>query len=126
MTRKIMAVDDSKMVLRIISLAIESLGYEPVTACHGKAALELLEKVGKEVVLILLDWNMPELDGLSTLKALKQHPKWSSIPVMMVTTESEKRAVIAAIQAGARHYLTKPFNHQDLVTRMLECLGIGG
>lgn len=125
MGRFIMAVDDSKMVLRIVSSAIESLGYQPVTANNGVAALELLEKIGGEVALILLDWNMPELDGLATLTAIKKNPSWAPIPVMMVTTESERRAIITAIQAGARHYLTKPFNNQDLVTRMIECLGIG-
>ena len=125
MGRIIMAVDDSRMVLRIVTSAIESLGYQPATANHGAAALELLEEVGHEVALILLDWNMPELDGLATLTAIKQNPRWASIPVMMVTTESERRSIITAIQAGARHYLTKPFSNQDLITRMVECLGLG-
>jgi two-component system, chemotaxis family, chemotaxis protein CheY len=125
MNQKIMAVDDSRMILRLVSSAIESIGYQPVTANHGKAALEMLDQVGSEVALVLLDWNMPEMDGMATLTAIKQHPRWSSIPVMMVTTESERESVIKAIQAGAQHYLTKPFNTQDLVTRILECLGQG-
>jgi two-component system chemotaxis response regulator CheY len=126
MTRRtILAVDDSKMVLHIISTAIESLGYKPLTAENGASALELLEQVGNEVALIILDWHMPQLDGLSTLTAIKQHPDWACIPVMMVTTEGARAAIISAIQAGARHYLTKPFSNQDLVTRIIECLGLG-
>jgi two-component system chemotaxis response regulator CheY len=121
----IMAVDDSKMVLHIVSSAIVSLGYVPVTASHGGTALQLLEKIGGEVALIILDWNMPELDGLATLTAVKKHPTWSSIPVMMVTSTNGQASIITAIQAGARHYLTKPFSNQDLVTRMIECLGLG-
>ena len=124
--RVIMAVDDSKMVLHIVSSSIESLGYKPVTANHGGAALELLERIGNDVALIILDWNMPELDGLATLTAIMKHPTWSSIPVMMVTSANGQASIITAIQAGARHYLTKPFSNQDLVTRMLECLGLGG
>jgi two-component system chemotaxis response regulator CheY len=120
-----MAVDDSKMVQHILSSAIESLGYQPVTASDGAVALELLEKIGEEVALIILDWNMPQLDGLATLTAIKKHSDWACIPVMMVTSESARAAIISAIQAGARHYLTKPFSNQDLVTRIIECLGLG-
>jgi two-component system chemotaxis response regulator CheY len=120
-----MAVDDSKMVLHILSSAIESLGYRPVTANDGEAALELLDQISEEVALVILDWNMPKMDGLATLTAIKEHPTWSSIPVMMVTSESARTAIITAIQAGARHYLTKPFSNQDLVTRIIECLGLG-
>jgi len=127
MTRRIiMAVDDSKMVRHIISSAIESIGYEPVTATDGAQALELLERISENVALIILDWNMPQLDGLATLTAVKQRTEWATIPVMMVTTESGRAAIITAIQAGALHYLTKPFSNQDLVTRIIECLGLGG
>jgi CheY-like chemotaxis protein len=122
----ILTVDDSKMVQHIVSSAIESLGYKPITANHGEAALEQLEQIGDEVALIILDWNMPKLDGLATLTAIMKHPTWSSIPVMMVTSANGQASIIAAIQAGARHYLTKPFSNQDLVTHILECLGLGG
>ena len=124
MKQKILAVDDSKMMLRIISSTIEMLGYEPVKASNGREALSIL---GSEpnIVLVLLDWNMPELNGMDTLKAIKADENFKSLPVMMVTTEGEKKNVVRAIQAGAKHYLTKPFNQQDLATRIMECLGGG-
>lgn len=122
---KILAVDDSRMMLRLVRGAIEVMGYEPLEAPNGRAALELLEHHIGQVALILLDWNMPELNGFETLQALKSDPRLQGIPVMMVTTESEKQKVIEAIRAGAQHYLTKPFAQQDLVTRMMECLGRG-
>ncbi len=125
MTTKILAVDDSKMMLRILSGAIEMLGYEPLKATNGKEALEVLKEHSGEIVLILLDWNMPEMNGFETLKALKEEDAYQTIPVMMVTTESEQKNVIQAIQFGAKHYLTKPFSQQDLVTRIMECLGLG-
>ena len=125
MGQKILAVDDSKMMLRIISSTIEMLSFEPVKAANGKEAMELLEKEGDNVVLVLLDWNMPEMNGMETLQAIKADPRFSAIPVMMVTTEGEKKNVVRAIQAGAKHYLTKPFNQQDLATRIMECLGNG-
>ncbi len=126
MTRnKILTVDDSRMMLRLVKNAIEVVGYEPLQAQNGRVALEILEQHVGEVALVLLDWNMPEMDGYQTLKAIKSDPRHRDIPVMMVTTESEKAKVIEAIRAGAQHYLTKPFAQQDLVTRMMECLGLG-
>ena len=125
MAKKILAVDDSKMMLRIISSTIEMLAFEPLKASHGKEAMELLEKESANVVLVLLDWNMPIMNGMETLEAIKADPRFSHIPVMMVTTEGEKKNVVRAIQAGAKHYLTKPFNQQDLATRIMECLGNG-
>jgi len=124
--KKILAVDDSKIMLKIIAGSIEMLNYEPLKATHGKEALEVLEKNADEVALILLDWNMPEMNGLDTLKAIKADPRYQEIPVMMVTTESEQKNIIQAIKAGAKHYLTKPFNQQDLAVRIMESLGLGG
>lgn len=125
MKQQIMTVDDSAVMRRIISGSIEALGYTPIHAEHGRAALDKLDDGGEEIALILLDWNMPQMNGLDTLKALKQDPKTAEIPVMMVTTERERDNVVLAIQEGAQHYLTKPFSQQDLMTRMMQCLGLG-
>jgi two-component system, chemotaxis family, chemotaxis protein CheY len=124
--RKILAVDDSKIMLKIIAGAIEVLSYEPLKASNGKEALEVLGQSADEIALILLDWNMPEMNGLDTLQAIKADPRYHDIPVMMVTTESEQKNIILAIKAGAKHYLTKPFNQQDLAVRIMESLGLGG
>lgn len=122
---RILAVDDSRMMLRLIRGAIETIGFKPLEANNGRQALEILAAHPGEVALVLLDWNMPEMNGIETLRALKSRPEFAKIPVMMVTTESEKQAVVDAIRAGAAHYLTKPFAQQDLVLRIMECLGRG-
>lgn len=122
---RILAVDDSRMMLRLIRGAIEALGFQPLEAANGREALELLAEHSQEVALILLDWNMPQMNGIETLRALKGRPDTAHIPVMMVTTESEGAAVVEAIRAGAAHYVTKPFTPQDLILRMMECLGRG-
>jgi len=72
-----------------------------------------------------LDWNMPGMNGYECLVALKKHPEFQTIPVMMVTTESEKDNIVKAIQAGAAHYMTKPFTIEELIKKIMECLGIG-
>ena len=67
---------------------------------------------------------MPGMNGFELLKILKSDPQYSNIPVMMVTTEGERKNVVLAIQTGADNYLTKPFSPEDLSTKILECLGI--
>ncbi len=124
MGSKILAVDDSKVMLRIVTGTIEMLDYEPVTAANGKLALEVLEENHQDIVLILLDWNMPEMNGYETLVAVKNDERFKGIPVMMVTTESDKASVVRAVQAGAKNYLSKPFSQQDLATKIMESLGM--
>ncbi len=123
---KILTVDDSRMIRTIIKGVIETLDYEAVEAECGAAALEVLGKQGAEIALVLLDWNMPGMNGLEVLKAIKADDSLRHIPVMMVTTEAEKGNIVRAIQSGAANYLTKPFQQQDLVTKIMECLGMGG
>ncbi len=125
MKRKVLVVDDSRMMLRIIAGAVEMLDYKPVKAPGGKVAMSILEQYYHDIALVLLDWNMPEMDGMDVLLAIKSDERFASIPVMMVTTESEAENVVKAIRAGAQNYLRKPFSQQDLATRIKECLQQG-
>jgi two-component system, chemotaxis family, chemotaxis protein CheY len=121
----VLSVDDSAMMRKIIRGAVDTLGFGFYEAEDGQKALEFLGGSPEEINLILMDWNMPNKDGYETLVALKQDPKTQHIPVMMVTTEGEKTKILSAIQAGAKNYLTKPFSQQDLLSRMMDCLGMG-
>ncbi len=122
---KILSVDDSAIIRKVVKAGVEVLNFEFLEASDGYEALSVLLKYS-DVKLILLDWNMPGISGLELLKRLKSNEAYKDIPVMMVTTESEQENIIKAIQAGASHYLTKPFNIEDLMKRILECLGEGG
>ena len=119
---KILSVDDSKTIQRIIANASKVLDLETLTADNGKAALDVLEENSKDIALILLDWNMPVMSGLDVLKAVKQNPAWKHIPVMMVTTQAAKADMTEALQEGASNYLAKPFEQEDLVIKIMECL----
>ncbi len=120
---KILTVDDSRMIRVIIKNTIKSLGFEVVEAANADIALEVIEE-NQDVNLILLDWNMPGMNGYELLKILKNDERYKNIPVMMVTTEGERKNVVKAIQAGAENYLTKPFTPEDLSTKVIECLGL--
>lgn len=121
---KILTIDDSKMIRLIIVNTVKSLGYETLEAPNADKALEVLKENYEDVSLILLDWNMPGMNGYELLKILKSNEKYQNIPVMMVTTEGERKNVVKAIQTGADNYLTKPFTPEDLSTKILECLGM--
>ena len=121
---KILSVDDSNMIRKLIRGAVEVLGHEFLEARDGQEGLEMLQK-HPDTALVLLDWNMPRLDGFSVLQKIKADPKLQHIPVTMVTTEVDRARVVQAIQAGAKNYVMKPFSPEDLATKILESLGQG-
>jgi two-component system chemotaxis response regulator CheY len=118
----ILSVDDSRLIRKIMRGPIEALGYDMLEAEDGLQGLEQLKAHSSDVELVLLDCNMPNLDGIETLKSIKADPALANIPVMIVTTEGEREKMIGAIKAGAAQYLTKPFTEDDLLTKMMECL----
>ena len=121
---KVLVVDDSAIMRKVISQILEMLGHDSVPASNGIDAFDRL-KEHEDVRLILLDWNMPEMNGIEFLREIKGRPRLSEIPVIMLTTESERRKMIEAIEAGAKHYLTKPFQPETLATKILQCVGGG-
>ncbi|MBF0612674.1 MAG: response regulator [Magnetococcales bacterium] len=123
---KLLTIDDSKTIRRVISGVGAMLGFEVLEAENGTEGLRTLAESGDEVALILLDWNMPGMNGLEVLHSIKADPRWTHIPVMMVTTEGERSYIVKAIQAGAVHYLTKPFSQEEMAARIMESLGMGG
>ncbi|MBF0379592.1 MAG: response regulator [Magnetococcales bacterium] len=122
---KLLTVDDSKTMRQIIQGVGATLGYEVLEAEHGLKALEVLRKSADEIAVIMLDWNMPGMNGLEVLKIIKASDDWKHIPVMMVTTESEKGHIIQAVRHGAIQYVTKPFSPEELANKILESLGMG-
>lgn len=115
---KALVVDDSRAMRRIIVRYLLDLGFEVHEAASGLDALVAAPKI-EGLKLILLDWNMPEMDGRTLLKRMRDDPEFADIPIMMVTTESEMEQVEEALQAGASEYLMKPFDRQALLEKLL-------
>ena len=122
--KKILAVDDSNLILRIVSNAAAVIGAECQTARDGLEALARLEEYQGQFDLITLDWNMPNMNGYDCLVAIRADSRWKDIPILMLTTEAGHQCVVDAIKAGATSYLTKPFAYQDLELKMLDCMGL--
>jgi len=113
-----MVVDDSRAMRRIIARYLQDLGFEVHEAASGLDALVMAPRI-EGLKLILLDWNMPEMDGRTLLQRMRDDPEFADIPIMMVTTESEMEQVEVALQAGASEYLMKPFDRQALLEKLL-------
>jgi two-component system chemotaxis response regulator CheY len=118
-----LVVDDSRAIRTILSKTLRELGFEVREAANGKEALELIQAEKSAVTLILLDWNMPEMNGLDLLKRLRENPKLSSLVVVMVTAETEVDRIAEALEAGANEYVMKPFT-KDIIVGKLQLAGI--
>ena len=123
---KLLIVDDSSVTRKVIKAAADVLDMETEEAQDGLEALEKLSALYKEIDLVLLDWNMPEMSGYDVLVEMKGSERYKEIPVMMVTTEGQKTSIVAAVRAGADNYLVKPFTVEELESKIIECIGEGG
>ncbi len=122
---KMLTIDDSAVVRTIIKESVWTLGHECLEAEDAEDAFRILEDCDYKLDLIFLDWNMPGISGIDFLKILKSDVNHSHIPVMMVTSEGTSESIVEAIKEGASHYIIKPFATEDLLKKILECLGRG-
>ena len=121
--KKILAVDDSAMIRKIISGAAAVLGYGLLEAGNGQEALAIIEQQRGAIALVLLDINMPVMNGLEFLRAFRVNPDNDGIPVAVVSTESENSSVFAAIKMGAQAYILKPFSIEEMERKIVELIG---
>lgn len=112
-----LVIDDSRTVRAIISKILREVGLEVVEAGNGREGLEKLAQP-PGVELVLVDWNMPEVDGLTFIKTVRAQRAYDAVRIMMVTTETEQEQVIRALEAGANEYVMKPFNKDILVAKL--------
>jgi two-component system chemotaxis response regulator CheY len=106
MAKTVMIVDDSASVRQVIGIALRGAGYEVIEGCDGKDALAKL--TGQKVHLVISDLNMPNMDGISFVRELKQLPAYRFTPVIMFTTESEESKKREGRAAGAKAWVMKP------------------
>jgi two-component system chemotaxis response regulator CheY len=118
MTMHALVIDDSRAMRSIIGKFLRELGFTVHEAASGIDALVAMHQIPR-LDLVLLDWNMPEMDGCELLRRVRGEERFSEVPVMMVTTESEMEQVSVALEAGANEYLMKPFDKQALLEKLV-------
>ncbi len=114
MSKTIMIVDDSASLRQVVNIALRGAGYDVIEACDGKDALSKLG--GQKINLIISDVNMPNMDGISFVKAVKQLPNYKFTPIIMLTTESQDAKKQAGQAAGAKAWVVKPFQPEQMLT----------
>ena len=117
-----LVVDDSRAMRAILTRLLDGLGFDVAQAGDGQEALEVLGG-GVRPDVILVDWNMPVMDGLTFIKQCRAHEDYRDIVLMMVTTESEQAQIVRALAAGAHEYVIKPFT-PDAIVDKLAMLGL--
>jgi CheY-like chemotaxis protein/anti-sigma regulatory factor (Ser/Thr protein kinase) len=118
-TCRILAIDDDQFNLQLLQKMLEGR-FEVMVASGGKAALEMLE--GAKIDLILVDWMMPEMDGLSFVIAVKSNDMFKDIPVAFLSAKAEPEIMEEGLKAGAADFITKPYRRDDLISRINELL----
>jgi two-component system chemotaxis response regulator CheY len=118
MAAKALVVDDSRAMRSILAKILMQLGFEVLQAGDGREAIGVLSSQPEPFQLVLSDWNMPEMDGLQLLKALRANPKFSEVPVVMVTSETRVEQMMTALRAGANEYIMKPFTAEMIEDKL--------
>lgn len=121
---KALIIDDSKAMRSILSRMLQGLGFEVLEASNGREGLQRLQAIGK-VDLALVDWNMPEMNGLEFIRTVRAEQSYDGVLLMMVTTETEMENVVRALAAGANEYVMKPFT-QEIILEKLQIFGMAG
>lgn len=116
-------IDDSSAMRMILRRIVTRLGFEVLEAENGRDALDKLDATGTVPDVALIDWNMPEMNGLEFIQTVRSDERYSRLTLLMVTTESEQSQIVRALAAGAHEYLIKPFT-PDAVAEKLELLGL--
>jgi two-component system chemotaxis response regulator CheY len=112
-----LVIDDSRAVRMIIGSILRELSMEVSEAANGLEALDQLQRT-PDIELVLVDWNMPEMNGLDFIRAVRAQPDYAGLRILMVTTEAEGAQVTRALNAGANEYLMKPFTKDVLVAKL--------
>jgi two-component system chemotaxis response regulator CheY len=112
-----LVIDDSRAVRIIIGNILREIGMEVIDAANGVEALEQVQR-HPDVELMLVDWNMPQMNGYDFLREVRSQRAYDAVRILMVTSEAQGEQVARALAAGANEYLMKPFNKEVLVAKL--------
>jgi len=121
----ILVIEDDPALRELLHATLTRSGYDVSVAEHGLDALMQIDRAEPKHNLLLVDIMIPELDGLSLVRALKTRAETRTIPVVFITAKTDSKTIAEGISAGARYYVTKPFVLEDLLAKVRRALGDG-
>ena len=121
MTKTILTVDDSPSIRRMVRMTLQEAGYDVIEGVDGQDGLE--KATSSRVDAIIVDQNMPRLDGIGMIRALRSHPAGQGVPIVVLSTESEDSLKQAAREAGALGWMVKPFTQDKLLAVVKKVVG---
>lgn len=113
----VLVVDDSIAMRSLLKHILNGAGFEVLEAGDGQEALERLQRPNN-IEAVLVDWNMPGMDGYEFVRTVRATPAYCHLPMMMVTAESEFEKIATALEAGADEYIMKPFTHSAVLEKL--------
>ena len=119
---QVLVVDDSSTMRRIIINSLKKLEFSQVAEAEN--GVEALEKLSADTGLIVTDWNMPVMNGLNFIKNVRANPEYTTVPIIMVTTEAGKSEIVEAVRNGVNNYIVKPFTVQVLKEKIQSVLDV--
>jgi two-component system chemotaxis response regulator CheY len=111
-------IDDSRAMRRILRKFLEDLDFDVIEAGNGREALDVIAGSDSVPELALIDWNMPEMNGLEFVLEVRKNPQWRDMTLVMVTTESEHSQIVRALASGAHEYVIKPFTKDGMIDKL--------
>jgi two-component system chemotaxis response regulator CheY len=113
-----MVIDDSRAMRMILKRIVTKLNFEAIEAGDGQEALDQLAAMAEVPELALIDWNMPNMNGLEFVTKARADPRLREMTLVMVTTESEQNQIVRALAAGAHEYVIKPFTEGAMIEKL--------
>ncbi|MCX4245592.1 response regulator transcription factor [Paraliomyxa miuraensis] len=119
--KQILVIEDDPSVRTLLDKSLRAKGYVVETCDDGLAGLTMLERTRPD--LIIVDIMMPRLDGMTFVEAIKRNEATKPIPVIFLTSNNDPKTMIAGINLGAKHYMTKPFQLDELLSKVAKAIG---
>lgn len=120
--KRVLIVDDSPTVQNFVAMSLKPKGFDTVKANNGEEALEKLKLI--DVTLVITDLNMPEMDGITLVKRLRNSVDYKEVPIIILSSLTDEEYVTNGLQAGANSYIFKPFKPNELSETVIQLLGL--
>ena len=120
---KVYVIEDDPALRALLETTLARGGYDVSLAAHGLDALLQIDRAQPKPHLLIVDIMLPELDGLTLVRALKKKPETKNIPVIFLTAKADARTIAEGISVGAKFYVTKPFALDDLMSKVRRAIG---